>query len=388
VPIAVLAGGLQAQATPTLTGFAILPADTFAEGPPSGAWLRATALGTPQFPSQPVQGVSSLWPAGGNEWWALSDNGFGAKSNSSDYLLRIYRLAVTWGDGPQPGTVVVRSFIQLADPDRKLTFPIARELTTERWLTGADLDPESMVRMPDGTFWIGDEFGPFLLHFGEDGRLLAAPYEMPNITGSPDHPRLAAADMGQRSFAMVGRSRGFEGLAHIGQRLYPVLEAGQASGNATDIAAIFEFDLEARAFTSQRWALKLPTAEHGVTEFVSLSSALPGCSYRFLAIQRDGGHGAAAKLKRVIEVQLAGNSTRWQVVADLLTIANPRTLGGHPERFAFPFVTTEAVWPLSRDELVLANDNNFPAGGGRPGYQRDPTEFIRIKLPAPLCSPW
>ena len=67
LPIAIVSAVLAVSAqTPqvTLTGLATLPADTFAAGPPSGAWLRADALGTPQFPSQPVQGVSSLWPAG------------------------------------------------------------------------------------------------------------------------------------------------------------------------------------------------------------------------------------------------------------------------------------------------------------------------------------
>jgi hypothetical protein len=37
-------------------------------------------------------------------------------------------------------------FVQLADPARTLPFPIARGDTKERWLTGADLDPESFVR--------------------------------------------------------------------------------------------------------------------------------------------------------------------------------------------------------------------------------------------------
>jgi hypothetical protein len=44
------------------------------------------------------------------------------------------------------------------------------------------------------------------------------------------------------------------------------------------------------------------------------------------------------------------------------------------------------VWPLAADEIVLANDNNFPAGGGREGAARDATEFIRLKLARPLCG--
>jgi glycerophosphoryl diester phosphodiesterase len=367
----------------TLTGLAVLPADTFAEGPPSGAWLRADALGTPQFASQPVQGVSALWPADEGEWFALSDNGYGARANSSDYLLRIHRLAVEWGSAATAGRVTHRSFVQLADPDRKLPFPIARETTLERWLTGADLDPESMVRMADGTSWIGDEFGPFLLRFASDGRLLDAPYEIPQMR-SPDHPHVPPADAGEVSAATVRRSRGFEGLAHFGDALYAVIEAG--TGADADAALIFEFDLAARAFTGATWRLPLAGPDHAVTEFVSLAPVSPNCASRFLAIERDGGHGPAAAVKRVREVHLAGNALTSHVVADLLDIANPQRIAGHPERFTFPFVTTEAVWATAPDEIVLANDNNFPAGGGRDGAARDATEFIRVKLARPLCA--
>ena len=61
-------------------------------GPPSGQFdgegRRAAA---PRFEAQPVQGVSSIKPgATAGAWWALSDNGFGGKWNSSDYRLCIY----------------------------------------------------------------------------------------------------------------------------------------------------------------------------------------------------------------------------------------------------------------------------------------------------------
>lgn len=110
-----------------------VPADTFAAGTPSGAWLWPDALGAPQFLSQPVQGVSALWPVGDGDWFALSDNGYGTKANSSDYLLRVYRLAVEWGSTASGGRVSVHSFVQLADPDRRLPFPITRGATTERF---------------------------------------------------------------------------------------------------------------------------------------------------------------------------------------------------------------------------------------------------------------
>src|SRR5262245_52808677 len=90
---ATTAPALPQTATPGawLYGRAVLPADTFSDGPPSGAQLGTAPINgrTPPFPSQPVQGVSGLIDAGGGAYWALSDNGFGAKNNSADFLLRL-----------------------------------------------------------------------------------------------------------------------------------------------------------------------------------------------------------------------------------------------------------------------------------------------------------
>ena len=40
---------------------------------------------------------------------------------------------------------------------------------TDRLLTGADIDPESIQRDRHGDLWVGDEFGPWILHFDADG---------------------------------------------------------------------------------------------------------------------------------------------------------------------------------------------------------------------------
>ncbi|MCC5639339.1 phytase [Nostoc sp. CHAB 5844] len=177
----------------TLKGFAVLPADTFAEGPRSGSAITGNTNGrNVPFAAQPVQGFSGVQVADDNSFYFLSDNGFGSQSNSADYLLRIYRVDPSFrGTEPQGnGSVNILDFIQLSDPDNKVPFQIVNENTSdafgnpsgERLLTGADFDVESFVIAEDGTFWVGDEFGPYLLHFDATGKLLDAPIPTPNIT--------------------------------------------------------------------------------------------------------------------------------------------------------------------------------------------------------------
>ena len=171
----------------TLVGFAELPADTLAVGPPAGGDdgegepISANDRTGP-FPGQPVQGFSGVqFAPDGEGFWFLSDNGFGAKANSADYLLRIYQLdpdfaGVEAGDG----SVAIADFVQLADPDDLIPFEIVNEDTEERLLTGADFDIESFVIDGSGDIWVGDEFGPYLLHFDGSGSLVEAPIPTPN----------------------------------------------------------------------------------------------------------------------------------------------------------------------------------------------------------------
>ncbi|MDZ7963230.1 MAG: esterase-like activity of phytase family protein [Aulosira sp. DedQUE10] len=163
-----------------LVGFASLPADTFSDGPASGSKISANGKTGP-FPGQPVQGLSGVQFANSNSFYFLSDNGYGSKDNSADFLLRIQRLDPNFkGTENGDGSVKVLDYIQLSDPDKKVPFTITNEGSSERFLTGADFDVESLVVDKDGSFWIGEEFGPYLLHFDSSGKLLDAPIATPD----------------------------------------------------------------------------------------------------------------------------------------------------------------------------------------------------------------
>jgi glycerophosphoryl diester phosphodiesterase len=177
-------GGQILIATPVpkveLVGFAALGADTFGEGPASGNGISANGKTGP-FPGQPIQGLSGVQFANGNTFYFLSDNGYGRKDNSADFLLRIQRLDPSFkGAENGDGSVKVLDYIQLSDPNKKVPFTIVNEGTTDRLLTGADFDIESFVVDKDGSIWVGDEFGPYLLHFDASGKLLDAPIATPD----------------------------------------------------------------------------------------------------------------------------------------------------------------------------------------------------------------
>ncbi|WP_062058163.1 esterase-like activity of phytase family protein [Aquimarina longa] len=165
---------------------AVLPAASFSEGPTSGQYISQRLINqqpVPFFNKQPIQGFSAVLNNYNGTFTVLSDNGFGSMENSSDYHLRLYTIkpefknVIGWGDG----SIDVLNYIELRDPNHLIPFAITNHFSESRILTGADFDIESIQRTPNGEYWIGDEFGPFLLHFDKKGVLLDAPFSLPDF---------------------------------------------------------------------------------------------------------------------------------------------------------------------------------------------------------------
>jgi len=375
-----------------LEGFAKLPADTFAEGPPAGAGEAGEGISangrTGPFPGQPVQGFSGVQFADQNAYWFLSDNGFGAKTNSQDYLLRLYRVNPDFrGAEDGDGSVAVENFIQFSDPDNRIPFPITNEDTQERLLTGADFDIESFVVAEDGTFWVGEEFGPYLLHFDASGKLLEAPIPTPDfgtanaddIVRSPDNPAVLAGDATEN----LARSRGYEGLAINPDKtkLLALLE-GFVAGDPEDTLRINEFDLAAKEFTEIVGRYRLESPDHAIGDFTVINDN------EYLVIERDNLQADEAEFKKIFKIDLsqqdeAGYVAKQEVV-DLLNIRDPQDLNGDDRTtFEFPFQTIEDVLVVDQNTILVANDNNYPFSVGRPP-DIDNSEFLLLELDEPL----
>ncbi len=321
----------------------------------------------------------------------MPDNGYGAKTNSSDFLLRLYRIAPDFEtDEGGSGTVDVRSFIQLRDPDAKVPFALTR---SDRLLTGADFDLESVRRVRDGGFWFGEEFGPFLLHTDASGKVLEAPVPLPGVQ-SPQNPFVPGPD----AWTLRG-SRGFEGIALSvdGTTLYPVLEGALRNDADRRRRVVNEFSLRTGAYTGRTWSYRVdedfPDAVIGdVTALDTL---------RLVLIERDDAQGAQSAQKKIYVVDLrrvdAEGYLEKRLVLDLLSIADPDGISlparpgelGVGDPFAFPLQSVESLEVLGDDRLLITNDNNYPFSDGRwtARDRPDDTELIIVETPALRRAP-
>jgi hypothetical protein len=368
---------------PTLEGRAVLPAETYAPGPVSGTLIGAGPFNgiTPPFPSQPVQGFSAVLEAGHGELWAMPDNGYGAEDNSKDFLLRVYRIAPDFETARGgSGTIDVRGFIELRDPDGHVPFALER---SDRLLTGGDFDIESMRIDRHGDLWFGDEFGPWLLHADRSGRVLEPPVELAGVK-SPQNPPVAPFNPSPT----LGRSQGFEGMAISPDRrtLYPMLEGALTADPDQTRRLIHEYRIGS-GYSGRTWQYRVEAATNAIGDFTQLDRN------RFVVIERDNAQGAAAQFKKIYLVDLRRSGPdgflEKRELVDLLHIADPAGISlpaqpgdiGLGAEFAFPFQTIEDVLPLGRKRLLVLNDNNFPFSSGRHSGQPDPNEAIVVRVP-------
>jgi glycerophosphoryl diester phosphodiesterase len=380
---------------PTLEGRAVLPVNTYAPGPPSGAFYTGPQNGI-TFPtkSQPVEGFSAV--ADGRqpgEYLAMPDNGFGAKANSRDFLIRAYYIQPHFktANGGS-GKVTVGKFISFRDPNHKIGFPIVNEGTSRRLLTGGDIDPESLQRGPNGDLWIGEEFGPWILHFDAAGVLLDAPYAVPGsllaspIAGtlqSPNNPFLGTNAPSQPN------SRGFEAMSISpdGRHLYATLEGATVSDPDTSRRNVLEFSIDHRRFTGRTWWYHTEQPSNMVADMWALDQ------HRMVLIERDGGSGLNALFRSVYVIDLrdvdANGFLGKRLAVDLTAIPDPHGISLPPIHagdvgLGNPFRVTcesiEAIHVINDSSLLLGCDNNFPNMGRNPGLADD-NEFIVVNVP-------
>jgi len=437
--ITAVGASAQTEVTAVLVGHAALPFDATVDAPKAAGPFFETSgkfnaanrqrtevlgsiegisfVGDPKYPrksggslpirGQSVQGFSAIISLGNNEFIVLTDNGFGSKLNSQDALLMVHHVKADWGKGDV--TRLKTTFLQ--DPDRKVPFAIQNEATAERFLTGVDFDPESIQIVGD-EWWIGDEFGPYVLRVTPQGKVLGVietvvggkAYRSPDnyMNGRlPNYP-------GESNFE-VRRSGGFEPMAKAldGKTLYPMFEwpLWDAQNKRQEMHAgkpytrILELDVATQTYSTRQWKYSFEDAGNVASDFQMLSTTTG------LVIERDDateGSGAVckdeprtdcftrpAKFKRIYKIDFAQTDADGFVkkiaYIDLTRIANPRRVarrGPNEEVFVLPHLGPEGLTVVDSNHIVVVNDNNFPYSSGRTLGKPDDNELTLLNIQA------
>lgn len=420
------------QAYPaTLSGHAVLPAQSFVPAPKDGpadlqvsgkfttprrvetpGTVEGLSAGRPTgvslpFKGQPLQGHSGIKKMADGTFWILTDNGAGSKANSPDFMLYLNHYQVDFKSGQFQRLKTVF----LHDPDKKVPLRIVQEGTKQRYLTGSDFDPESF-QFAGGSLWIGEEFGPYLIKASLDGRVQAV-FETQvdgKVVRSPDHPAIttAGAPDAKAPAFQVKRSKGYEGMASSpdGSKLYALLEGplwndeakGYEAVDGKQYLRVLEFDVKAEQWTGRHWKYMLEANHHAIGDFNMIDGTTG------LIIERDNGEGTAdkacpegtkrsdcfhdlAKFKRVYKVELtdanAGGALRKIGYIDLMNLQDPNKLAKKPLNngvLTFPFFTIENVDVVDAKHIVVGNDNNLPFSSSRNPNQADDNELVLLEV--------
>ncbi len=369
--------------------------------------VRPTGLSMP-FNGQAMQGFSGIKAMEDGTFWSLSDNGFGSKLNSSDAMLMLHHLKFDW----DAGKVNAIETVFLSDPDKKAPFPIVMEGSDKRYLTGADFDVESIQPVADG-FWVGEEFGPYIMKFSRDGKLtdVIATKAGETEVKSPDNPTLTLPGNPTQKLPAFNlkRSGGFEGMAlsKDGTKLYGLLEGplytadGQVEKTEDGATGqrIIELDVASKTWTGRTWLYPLAEGGEAIGDFNMLDDSTA------LVIERDNGAGTAdkacadpkkpevncfavpAKVKRIYKIEFndanVGKAARKIGYIDLMKIADPDKKARHGSEngiYTMPFVTIENVDRVDASHIVVGNDNNLPFSAGRALDKADDNEFVILDV--------
>ena len=136
---------------------------------------------------------------------------------------------------------------------------------------------ESLVAMSDGTFWVSDEYGPFLVHFDANGK---------EIERLPPFKRVLPRELSLRS-----PNQGMEGLTITpdGSTLVGIMQSAlktpglEGSAKSVPLARIVTVNLATKAVKEYLYPLANPAeTKVAVSEITALSDT------QFLVDERDG----------------------------------------------------------------------------------------------------
>lgn len=314
-------------------------------------------------------GSAIAWTGKGDSYIVLPDRG--PKDGGTAYRCRFHLATIgpASESGPGWGFTLDRTVL-LSDGDGRPFVGATGSYAPSGPADGSRdlrLDPEGVRVGADGTVFISDEYGPRLLAFSPEGRLLRrlpvpARY-LPAVRDGLEEGELPPNNTKGRE-----ANRGFEGLALSadGSTLFAALQSPLLQDHALDEANehIGRF---IRVLTAPvkpgpaparqtEWVYRLTSPQFAVNELVAVNDRV------FLTIERDGREGEKARFKRIMKVDFTAASD-VSTVDELPPLELPRSITAGKSTTlinlldpAFGLNTAEAPIPNKIEGLCFGPD--------------------------------
>ena len=195
------------------------------------------------------------------------------------------------------------------------------------------LDIEGLTFDGEGGWWVADEYGPSLVHFNEEGKMIR------RLTPNNELPRM----YGDRK-----TNRGFEGIAKFENKLYGILQS-QLPKEQLDMDGAFtrivELDLETYK-TSAEYFYMFEKGNDKVGDMIAINSK------NFLVIEQNGKSGINSQ-KYIYKITIGESDqlVKKTLIADLKNT---------------PFNDVEKIEGLAiidTKRLAIVYDNNYQING-------------------------
>lgn len=263
-----------------------------------------------------------------------------------------------------------------------------------------DLDPngvdtEGIALDPrDGTYWIGEEYGPSILHVGSDGTiLLRLVPEGLNLKGA-GYPIKAVLPV---ELLKRKPNRGFEGLAMSpdGRTVFAMMQSplsnpDERAGEASRYIRLVAVEVAAEPKTAGMYVYETERYDAvGAAEQddIKIGDLAAIGATRLLVTERDSGPGGAHRKVYLIDLSAAtdlrGRSLRKPLETMSETDVSKASIALVAKQLlvdlaglGFRHELVEGLAVVDETTIAVANDNNFDP--------TEPSELMLVRLPAPL----
>ncbi|RDI48563.1 esterase-like activity of phytase family protein [Nocardia mexicana] len=157
--------------------------------------------------------------------------------------------------------------------------------------TDHGLDTEGLVALPDGTFWVSDEYGPFLVHFDASGTELE---RLAPGRGLPEELSLRTPNQGMEGLTVTPDGGTLVGIVQSGLQT-----PGVESAREVPMTRIVTVDLKTKATKEFVYPLEDPKSKLAVSDITALNATT------FVVDERDGKLAPKAN-KKLWTIDLSG----------------------------------------------------------------------------------